>query len=54
MFDIANFYDSIDLRRLETSVRAVSPGFHFPINVLFHLLKTALSRNSTGLMRALA
>jgi len=40
MFDIANFYDSIDLRRLETSVRAVSPGFHFPINVLFHLLRT--------------
>lgn len=40
MFDIANFYDSIDLRRLETSVRAVSGGAHFSVNVLFHLLRT--------------
>jgi len=40
MFDIANFYDSIDLCRLENSVRAESAGFQFPINVLFHLLRT--------------
>jgi len=38
MFDIANFYDSVDLGRLETSVRAISGGAHFAINVLFHLL----------------
>jgi hypothetical protein len=38
MFDIANFYDSIDLRRLETSVRAIGGDEHFAINVLFHLL----------------
>lgn len=38
MFDIANFYDSVDLRRLETSVRAVSGDEQFAINVLFHLL----------------
>jgi hypothetical protein len=38
MFDIANFYDSVDLRRLETSVRAASGDDHFAINVLFHLL----------------
>ena len=38
MFDIANFYDSIDLRRLETSVRAISGDEHFAINVLFHFL----------------
>ena len=38
MFDIANFYDSVDLRRLETNVRAVSRDEHFAINVLFHLL----------------
>jgi hypothetical protein len=40
MFDIAKFYDSIDLRRLETSVRAVSSRLHFPINILFHLLRS--------------
>ena len=40
MFDIANFYDSVDLRRLETSVRAAGGGAHFPINVLFHLLRS--------------
>jgi len=39
MFDVANFYDSVDLRRLETSVRAASGGAHFAINVLFHLLR---------------
>ncbi len=38
MFDIANFYDSVDLRRLETGVRAVCGDEHFAINVLFHLL----------------
>jgi hypothetical protein len=38
VFDIANFYDSIDLRRLETGVRAVSRNTHFATNVLFHLL----------------
>jgi hypothetical protein len=38
MFDIANFYDSVDLPRLETSVRAACGGEHFSINVLFHLL----------------
>lgn len=40
MFDIANFYDSVDLRQLETSVRAACGGEHFAINVLFHLLSS--------------
>ena len=40
MFDIANFYDSVDLHRLENSVRAASAGCQFPMNVLFHLLRT--------------
>ncbi len=35
---LANFYDSVDLRRLETSVRATSGDEHFAINVLFHFL----------------
>lgn len=40
MFDIANFYDSIDLRRLETAVRATGTGAQFALNVLFHLLRS--------------
>ena len=40
MFDIANFYDSVDLHRLENAVRSSSTGVQFPINVLFHLLRT--------------
>lgn len=39
-FDLANFYDSVDLRRLETSVRSSTSGFHFEMNVLFHFLRT--------------
>jgi hypothetical protein len=38
MFDIANFYDSVDLGRLQTGVRAISGDQDFAINVLFHLL----------------
>jgi hypothetical protein len=40
MFDIANFYDSVDLHRLENSVRSQSAGSQFAMNVLFHLLRT--------------
>ena len=40
MFDIANFYDSVDLHRLENAVRSSSAGVQFPMNVLFHLLRT--------------
>jgi hypothetical protein len=40
MFDVANFYDSVDLRRLETAVRAIGAGAQFPLNVLFHLLRS--------------
>lgn len=40
LFDIANFYDSVDLRRLENAVRAESTGVQFAMNVLFHLLRT--------------
>jgi hypothetical protein len=38
MFDIANFYDSVDLSRLETGVRSICADEPFAINVLFHLL----------------
>ena len=38
MFDIANFYDSVDLHQLETSVRAASADEHFAVNVIFHIL----------------
>jgi hypothetical protein len=38
MFDIANFYDSVDLPRLETNVRSICADEPFAINVLFHLL----------------
>ena len=38
MFDIANFYDSVDLHRLETNVRSICADEPFAINVLFHLL----------------
>lgn len=54
-FDIANFYDSIDLPRLERQVRNVSPGEDFSIEVLFFLLghwnnrHTSYSRSSKGL-----
>jgi hypothetical protein len=40
MFDIANFYDSVDLHRLENAVRADTAGAQFSMNVLFHLLRT--------------
>jgi len=40
MFDIANFYDSVDLGRLETSIRAVGGNESFAINVLFDLLRS--------------
>jgi len=40
MFDIANFYDSVDLHRLENSVRSESAGVQFAMNVLFHILRT--------------
>jgi hypothetical protein len=54
-FDIANFYDSIDLPRLERQIRDVSPGENFPIELLFFLLghwnnpHTSYSRSSKGL-----
>jgi hypothetical protein len=38
MFDIANFYDSVDLNHLESCVRATAGEEHLAINVLFHLL----------------
>jgi hypothetical protein len=58
MFDVANFYDSVDLRRLENGVRSESQGAHFAMNVLFHLLRTwnkahCLYRDSTKGFRAL-
>src|SRR5262249_43267304 len=40
MFDIANFYDSIDLYRLETSVRALCGNEAYAINVLLALLSS--------------
>jgi hypothetical protein len=44
MFDLANFYDSVDLRRLETSVRAISGPEHLAINVLFICLPLGIGR----------
>ncbi len=40
MFDVANFYDSVDLFQLEAKVRAASPGQRqqFAVNVLFNIL----------------
>src|SRR5262249_3628185 len=40
MFDIANFYDSVDLERLETEVRASSGKRQLAINALFCILKS--------------
>jgi hypothetical protein len=39
MFDIANFYDSVDLGRLETGIRAAGGNEPFAIDVLFHFLR---------------
>ncbi|MCC6236107.1 MAG: RNA-directed DNA polymerase [Dehalococcoidia bacterium] len=55
MFDVANFYDSIDLTRLERQIRDICPGENLPIEVLFFLLgawnnrQTSYSRSSKGL-----
>lgn len=40
MFDIANFYDSVDLERLQTNVRAAGAEECFAINVLFEILSS--------------
>ncbi|MEX2375949.1 MAG: RNA-directed DNA polymerase [Dehalococcoidia bacterium] len=54
-FDIANFYDSIDLPRLERLLRDLAPGEAFSIEVLFFLLgswnnrQTSYARSSKGL-----
>jgi hypothetical protein len=39
MFDVANFYDSVDLGRLETGIRAAGGNESFAIDVLFHFLR---------------